>query len=157
MVSEDAHGVQLDVCPTCAGIWLSPEELRQLVAGDPKTIDELEDLLPHNVDQKHLGGSRLLCPFDEVLMEQYHYLYNSPILIHTCSHCGGLYVNGDELPQMKQWFEKSHEPLTRQEALRVSMATDVANHEAFMARQMHLQGLFNTLQRYRPGWSGLFP
>jgi len=157
MVAESAHGVQLEVCPNCAGIWLSPDELRALLSGDPTVISELEESLHPQVDQQHLGGSHLLCPFDNVLMEQYHYLYNSPILIHTCSNCGGLFINGDELPQMKQWFEKGHQPLSKDEELRVSMATDIAQHEAFMAHQMHLQGMFNTLRRYRPGWSGLFP
>ena len=157
MVVETAHGVHIDVCPNCAGIWLSPEELHALVTCDPQVIVDIEHTLHVEIGQKHAGGSHLLCPVDQVLMDQYHYLYNSPILIHTCGKCGGLFINAEELPLMRQWFESCHKPESKKEELSIAMATDIAEHEAFMMRQMHLRGLFNTLHSYRPGWFGFFP
>ena len=157
MVAETAHGVVLDVCPACAGLWLNSEELHSLIICEPHDIEVLEGSIQGHIDQKHVGASKLLCPFDQTLMDEYHYLYNSPVLIHTCAKCGGMFIHGEDLPAMRQWFEKSHEPLTQKEKDLVAMAGDVANHEAFMLRQKHLLGMFNTLQRYRPGWFGFFP
>lgn len=90
-------------------------------------------------------------------MEEYHYLYNSPILIYTCPDCGGLFIQADDLPLMQQWYEKSQQSPTKDEQQRIAMGLDVAEHQAFMLRQQHLQAMFNTLRRYQPGWSGLFP
>ena len=156
-VAETAQGVQLEVCPNCAGIWLNSDELKTLVTCDAKVIEDLENSLHAEVGQKHAGGSHLLCPVDQVLMDQYHYLYNSPILIHTCSKCGGFFINADELPLMRQWFENCHRPIGKKEELTIAMASDIAEHQAFLMRQMHLRGLFNTLRAFRPGWSGFFP
>jgi hypothetical protein len=58
---------------------------------------------------------------------------------------------------MQQWFQKSQEPPTRDEALRIGMGMDIAKHEEFMLRQQHLLGMFRTLHGYRPGWWGILP
>jgi len=157
MVPEHAHGVLLDVCPNCGGIWITADELRALMTGDPSVLLELEKSIHTDVEQKHLGQSKLLCPDHQVLLDQYHYLYDSPVLIHACPDCGGLFITADELPQMQQWYAKSHEPASPDEQKRIALGMDVAQHEAFMMRQQHLQGLFNTLRTFRPGWSGFFP
>ncbi len=157
MVLENAHGVLLNVCPACAGIWLTSDELHTLITCEPHDIEVLEGSLQGHIDQQHVGASKLLCPTDQTLLDEYHYLYNSPVLIHTCSKCGGLYIHGEDLPLMRQWFMKSHEPLSRKEEERVEMATDISEHEGHMIRQQHLRGMFNTLQRYSPGWFGFFP
>ena len=156
LVIEVAHGVQIEACPACGGIWLGAEDLKTLVTGEPSVLEDLIKAVPESIDHKHMGGSRLLCPACDVLMEEYHYLYNSPILIHTCPDCHGIFVNADELPLMHQWFVKAHEGPSEGEKLRIAMANDIAEHEGFLYRQMHLKGLFNTLRRTGSGWSGFF-
>ncbi len=157
MALETVHGVQLDVCPNCAGIWFNSDELRALLASDPKALSEVEATAIPHVGQERNGPSKMLCPDDQVLLEQYHYMYNSPILLHTCSTCGGLFVADGELGKMQQWYDQSHMPMTKAEQHKYNMAVDISEHQAFMMRQRHLQGLFSTLGAYRPGWFGFFP
>jgi Zn-finger nucleic acid-binding protein len=155
MVAETAHGVLLDVCPNCGGIWLNGDELKGVLASDPNTIAGIEATVHPHVEQRRLGPSRLFCPDNNVPLDEYHYMYNSPVLIHSCTVCGGMFIHADELPLMQQWFEKSHQPPTRDEALRIGMGQDIAEHEEFMLRQQHLAAMFGTLRSYRPGWWGL--
>jgi Zn-finger nucleic acid-binding protein len=157
MKIETVHGVQLDVCECCAGIWFNADEIRALLAADPKSLAELEDQAVPHQEQRKVGPSKMLCPDDHVLLDEFHYLYNSPVLLHTCATCGGVFVADGELSQMQSWYDKSHEPMTKEEQDRVNMAVDVAQHETFMLRQQRLQGLFTGLQRFRPGWFGFFP
>ena len=157
MVIETAHGVLLNVCPECAGIWLTSDELHALITCEPHDIEVLEGSLQGHIDQKHLGASKHLCPCDQILLDEYHYLYNSPVLIHACSKCGGLFIHGEDLPLMRQWFEKAHLPPTLLEKDLVAAAADVSEHEGYMMRQQHLRGMFNTIQRYGTGWFGFFP
>jgi len=145
------------VCPNCGGIWITADELRTLVTGDPNNILDLEASIHSHIGQQHMGQSKLLCPEHEVLLDVYHYLYNSPVLIHACPKCGGMFINADELPQMQQWYAKAHKPPSSDEQHRIEMGMDVAQHQEFIARQHHLLGMFNTLGKFRPGWSGLFP
>jgi hypothetical protein len=66
-----------------------------------------------------------------------------------------MFIHAVDLPLMQQWFGQSHQPPTRDESLQIAMGMDVAEHEAFMLRQQHLQGMFNTLRRFCGGWVGL--
>jgi Zn-finger nucleic acid-binding protein len=145
----------MDVCPACGGIWLPGDELKQLIACDQLTLSEIEAPIRPHVEQRRVGPSKLLCPDNNVLLDEYHYMYDSPVLIHSCETCGGMFIHAEDLPMMQQWCTKSHEAPSKEEATRIAVGMDVANHEAFMMRQQHLQAMLGTLSSYRPGWWGL--
>jgi len=155
MSPETAHGAQIDVCPNCGGIWLDGEELRAILSSDIQTIDAIEASVRPEIGQHHAGRSNLLCPENGIALDEYRYLYNSPIPIHACPVCGGMFIHAEQLPLMQQWFARTQEPPSHDEALRIAMGQDIAEHEAFMLRQRHLIGMFNTFRSYRPGWWGL--
>jgi len=156
MIQETAHGVEIGVCPNCGGVWLDGEELRTLMTSDPNVIQEIESSIHTQVDQKPLGPSKLLCPIHKTLLDEYHYLYNSPVIVHSCPECGGMFIHGEDLPLMQQWYENSLKPPTKEEEFKIEMAKDIADHEAYMLRQQHLLGMFNTFRGFRPGWYGLW-
>lgn len=152
---QSAHGVEFEECSVCGGIWLPGNELKELIASDQKTIGDIEANVHPDVDHLKLGASQLSCPDDHSVMDQYHYLYNSPVMVHACNTCGGVFIHAQDLPLMQQWFQKSQGPITPDESLKAAMALDVAKHEQFMARQTMLQGFFGTLSMRVPGWIGL--
>jgi Zn-finger nucleic acid-binding protein len=157
MEAETAHGVKLEVCPNCGGAWLNGNELHALLTCDANTIEKLESTIHTPVEQLKNGPSKLLCPVDHVLMDEYHYLYNSPAIIHTCALCNGMFIHAQDLPLMQQWSENSHKPASKEEELKIAAGLDMAQHEAFMLRQQHFQSLFYTLRGFRPMWYGFLP
>lgn len=155
MTPEIAHGVNIDVCSACGGIWLSGDQLKALITSDAKTVQEIEATVHPAIEHQKVGPSQLQCPCDSSQMDEYHYLYNSPVLIHACGACGGVFIHAQDLPLMQQWFDHSQQPMTKEETLKVQVGMDEAQHQAFMLRQQHLQGFFSTLSRYCSGWIGL--
>src|SRR5579871_4414586 len=110
MCTEVIHGVHLDICPECAGIWFDFEELRTLLAQDPLVMSELEDrTMPHGA-HKPIGTSLRHCPDCHLPLQQYRYLYTSPIVLEACTDCGGFFVEDGQLGKMQQWLDQSHKP-----------------------------------------------
>jgi Zn-finger nucleic acid-binding protein len=157
MAVEEVYGVKLDVCPSCAGIWFDPEELRTLLAQDPVARIELEERTVPRVEQKHAGPSFRRCPDCSLPLQKYHYLYDSPIVLDACTNCGGFWVQDGELGKMQQWVDRSHKPMTAEEKARLTLAEATIAHNEEMHRQRNLLHLFDMLRQYQPGWMGMLP
>ena len=157
MRAEMVHGVNLDACPRCAGIWFDPEDLRTLLARDPLAPSEIEDETIPQVTQKPAGPSIRRCPDCRLPLQQYHYLYTSPVVLDACTQCGGFFVEDGELGKMQQWLDQSHQPMGTDEEAKVALAEATIAHDDEMRRQQNLLHFFNTLRRYQPGWIGLIP
>ncbi|MDE2127900.1 MAG: zf-TFIIB domain-containing protein [Armatimonadetes bacterium] len=155
MKQETFHGAVINVCGACEGIWFEGGELRDLLEQDPHVFTDLAaaEAQPGGAVKK--APSTLTCPQCVVPLEAQHYLVTSPVIIHGCPQCGGLWVPADELVKMQQTLDASRQPLTPQEDAAISMAAMTAKHEAFMARQQSLTQLFTRLDRYYSGWWGL--
>ena len=50
--TERFHGIDLDVCTGCAGLWFDPQELRRLITSDPLGVVALDD---HIVQETRQG------------------------------------------------------------------------------------------------------
>ncbi|HEY3782763.1 MAG TPA: zf-TFIIB domain-containing protein [Fimbriimonadaceae bacterium] len=50
LVIETFHGVSLEVCPTCDGIWFRQDQLTNMLSGDSHVLEELGKMhfLPRN-------------------------------------------------------------------------------------------------------------
>ena len=151
---ETIHGIGVDVCLECGGLWFDSDELRVLFAQAPHAIDEIEHLNQTSVGQTKGGVSKMLCPECKVLLDEYHYMYSSPLVIKSCPRCGGFFVTEGELSQMRAWREMSHSPLTGKEKAAALMAEGVAEHEGFMHRQRILRDFFKVLRIHQPGFFG---
>src|SRR5579859_6215839 len=139
MLVETVHGVQLDACPQCAAIWFDAEELRTLLAKDPLAPLEIEDKNKPQAVLRPAGPSTHQCPDCKQPLQQYHYLYNSPIVLHACANCGGFLVEDGQLGQIQQWLDRSHEPLTADQEAKLTLAQATIEHDAFMQRQENLR------------------
>ena len=157
MQPEIVHGVTLDICPDCAGIWFDADELRALLAKDVLALTEIEERNTAHITQGAQGPSHLLCPDCDVVLEEYHYLYNSPIILHTCSRCGGFWVADGELAKMQTWLRQAHQPSTGEARSAELIAQATIAHENEMYRQRNLQSFCGVLGRRVPGWFGFLP
>jgi len=157
MNGETIHGVALDVCSGCGGIWFDSDELRALLASEPDALQELEPKNAPPVEQSHQGPSTLLCPNCAVTLDEYHYMYNSPVILHACRQCGGFWVAAGDIAQMEAWREKMHQPLSPQEQVAVDFAEATAIHQREMLHLQNMADFFGVLRRYQPGWIGFVP
>jgi Zn-finger nucleic acid-binding protein len=148
MHETTVEGVQLDICDGCGGVWFDADELKQLLRRGPSVLLEVKSKAP--AGQKQAGDSHLMCPKDSVVMETYHYLYSSPIILHTCAVCDGIFVEADQLEDMEHALESAHAPSKTDGA--EALAEFAAAHEGEMHRQRGIRILFQTLSQFSPGW-----
>src|SRR5690348_5408339 len=116
------HGVKLDVCSRCAGIWFDAEELRTLITSDPLGLSALDEQVAPHLEQA--AGPRSLhnCPDCGMLLQEFHYLYNSPIVLLACPKCEGFWVRDGELLKIQQWRDRYKGPMSLEEAQRLQIA-----------------------------------
>jgi Zn-finger nucleic acid-binding protein len=147
--------VNLDVCPACAGLWVNPDELTAIIHKDSKAFAELESQeIPH-VEHGPAGPSAFKCPDDGGFLCQYHYMFNSPVILHNCPNCSGFFVEDGQLAQMQQVIDQNNQPMTPQDEEKLALGQMEAERENFVGRQMWWANMFRVMGRYQPGWWGL--
>lgn len=146
------HGVELDLCDGCGGTWFDADELRTLLQRDPHVLTELETMTFSKVEHRLSGPSLYRCPDCCAQLDIYHYMYNSPILLHACGRCGGLWVEESQLGQMQAWLDNSNQTLTSKDRSAAAMAEAVVQHSDEMRRQHGLYNFFRFLSIRNVGW-----
>jgi len=154
MVVDVVHGVSLDVCPNCGGTWFEADELRALIHSAPHALEELGEMVIPKVEQVRMHASEMRCPNGHGVLINYHYMYDSPIILHTCTTCGGFWVAAEEVAKMEGVLNRAHQPMTAEEESAYMFAKEVTDHEQEMNRLRNWGGFFNSLRRYTPGWYG---
>ena len=84
--------VETDVCKLCNGLYLDRGELLKLTSNRPL----------HNITTKYLGvdsDSKLLCPGCGSIMDMESV---SGVEIDVCLQCNGVWLDSDELEQLKE-------------------------------------------------------
>jgi Zn-finger nucleic acid-binding protein len=152
MATDCYMEVSVEVCPNCAGVWVNPEELVALLRRDPAAFAHLEDKeLPKN---PHGPGdaSKFQCPDCHQYLQEYHYMFNSPVVLHNCPTCSGFFVEDGQLKQMQDVVDAAHKPITPQEEAKIALGQMEAEKETYLIRQQGLRSLFWSLGRYSSGW-----
>ena len=94
--------VETDVCRSCNGLYLDKGELLKLTNNRPL----------HNITTKYLGvdsDSKLLCPGCGSIMDMESV---SGVEIDVCLQCNGVWLDSDELEQLKNLNSKDLEVLS---------------------------------------------
>ncbi len=94
--------VEIDNCVSCNGLYLDKGELLKLTSNRPL----------HNITTKYLGvdsDSKLLCPGCGSIMDMESV---SSIEIDVCLQCNGVWLDSDELEQLKALDSKDIEKLS---------------------------------------------
>ena len=96
-------GVNTDVCEDCGGVWLDRLELARfedpVSAFGDALVAHLSQFSPALIDH----SVRLRCPHHpDVVMLRRKYSAAIPIDIDECPQCGGIWLDADELAQIRR-------------------------------------------------------
>ncbi|TCI01493.1 rhomboid family intramembrane serine protease [Corallincola luteus] len=93
------HDEELDICRSCGGHWFEQGEMNKVLS----KVDNGQDQVEY---QQHLGASigvsERQCPDWHGPMQSHHLLADYQLEIDICEHCEGVWVDSDELNQVKQ-------------------------------------------------------
>jgi len=148
------HGVMLDECSGCGGVWFDDGELKKCQAGGTSSLIELEDQIAPAVLWHHQDHTRI-CPSCNIRLTTYKYLYTSEILLDECTGCYGVWVQDGELKKMAEFLGEEEVPIdddilgaakTRAEA--AGLVEVIAQQTgAAQARKRRIQTLWRSLSR----------
>ena len=91
-LNKGLWSVDTDVCRSCDGLYLDKGELLKLTSNRPL----------HNITTKYLGvdsDSKLLCPGCGSIMDMESV---GGVEIDVCLQCNGVWLDSDELEQLKE-------------------------------------------------------
>ncbi|MCD6386617.1 rhomboid family intramembrane serine protease [Candidatus Sumerlaeota bacterium] len=103
------HGLIVDTCKRCGGIWFDPDELRFYI---DFFLQDNPDLPPppinHNKKTLPVVQSpdyQKLCPRCGVPMRMFNYACDSNIILDKCPRCDGIWTDGGEVKQLAQFVK----------------------------------------------------
>ena len=103
-----AGGIEIDISMGCGGIWLDKFELEKFT--EPSAF--AGELLVEHLKQFHKPlpelEKRLKCPKDiDVVMMRRFYSPKMQVEIDECPACGGIWLDAEELEQIRVLFPNS--------------------------------------------------
>ncbi len=157
--TENLLGIDLDVCPDCAGIYFDDGEMMNLKDLGDDAFSELDDMVLPDDDvdlEEEIGTSKRMCPGCKEVMHEYNYLYTSKVRLDACPDCGGTWVEHGELTAMQQALADAknqpiNESLMRRLVHERVVAEEMAKHEERIARQKHRTRVLRVLTLRRSG------
>ncbi len=86
------HGLDLDACPVCAGVYFDEGEIAALVGDGPHALGEVERAVAPSDLAVVENPAPKRCPGCRSLMVAYAYCYSSDARLDGCERCGGVWV-----------------------------------------------------------------
>ena len=104
--------VEVDECPTCAGVFLDHGELETIQAAVEKEHrhEHAEAAAPEGVERERGAlDAAVDCPRCQKPMERRRYGLGSMTVIDECAEGCGMWLDGGELAELEQLYEKSQD------------------------------------------------
>jgi Zn-finger nucleic acid-binding protein len=103
--------VEVDLCPSCRGMWLEKGELEKIqqTKGHDYSAElaRIEDLAGNAYElARQKKGARVGCPVCGREMVAKEYGYCSQVLIDSCPHCWGIWLDAGEVQALEVFFER---------------------------------------------------
>jgi uncharacterized protein len=88
--------VEVDLCPSCGGLWLDHGEIERIGRGKPDEMEKLRSALTGSSKPEESSETKTNCPacpgqLKEVLL--------GPVHVDYCTKCHGVYLDRGELDQ----------------------------------------------------------
>ena len=104
MIILELHGVEIDYCPSCSGIWLDSGELELLFEDQ----DEREKVISSfHLDQEHTEKP-YKCPICKKKMDKVYVGDKKELLIDRCPDNDGLWFDKGELKDILKLGDKDN-------------------------------------------------
>jgi Zn-finger nucleic acid-binding protein len=99
--------VMVDVCLTCAGVWLDERKLEAIQESRERDYRRDLDTMAETVGPigEHAPGAR--CPQCSVAMDNREYAHCSRVTVDVCPEGHGIWLDGGELRALEMFFEKA--------------------------------------------------
>lgn len=88
--------LQVDLCPGCGGVWCDAAELAQLLALDQAEAAAVRAGKLNPAANAQAGA----CPRDGNRMLRVTSARQRQVIIESCPHCHGIWLDGGELAQL---------------------------------------------------------
>lgn len=103
--------VDIDTCATCGGVWLDPGELEAVMShvgtDHGRGVARTEDTYGAAIEAaKQAGRAPLPCPVCGDTMERKEYGMASQVLVDTCTHGHGRWLDKGEIGQLEIYWER---------------------------------------------------
>ncbi len=149
------YGVNVDVCPACAGVWFDEAELRALMQVDPLILLSIEENAVPDVVYSPEETVDRRCPRCAIRLHPYRYLYDSPIELDGCDQCHGFWVENGELRHVhEELLARRHSTPREEEQRRLAIARYAIESQEQVERANMLASLFTLLRKRVPPFSG---
>lgn len=93
------HGLTVDVCPGCHGIWCDFGEMKLLEESD--TLDHVDEAFEGKFTMQPLDTAmkapERLCPVTAYPMERHEFGNGTRVVLDFCPDCGGTWLDAGEL------------------------------------------------------------
>jgi Zn-finger nucleic acid-binding protein len=105
------EGVEIDICKSCAGVWLDFGELTTIIETKERTWSE-------GIINKVLSSTgapgvsfeeqnrKLLCPKCRAVLPPANYQGNSGVIVNACQNDHGLWLDAGELAKIQIYMER---------------------------------------------------
>ncbi len=90
------HGIELDRCRHCHGLWLDEEELPTLLERSPGDAKKLSGKRVDEIANEKPG----YCPRDQSKLLRAYSARNKNIILDTCPECRGIWLDAGELAKL---------------------------------------------------------
>ena len=98
------HGLAIDVCRNCGGIWFDSDELKEFIGHFIQDRDDLPDadidLHKDVLPTYRISEPVRTCPRCQQQMGKVNYAYDSNIFIDRCPRCQGIWTDGGEIDKI---------------------------------------------------------
>ncbi len=154
LARKEYHGVAVDICPACAGIWFDDGEMRSLLQRDPVCLLSIEEDAVPRLERREGPAKLRRCPQCDCVLDPYQYAYDSPVQLDGCPGCHGIWVEDGELAKMRQHVDQCERVDSLEERKAMALAEFGLEHEREMRRQANVLSFFKHLyyRRSRPYW-----
>jgi uncharacterized protein len=108
LAAQNAEGVEIDICPSCAGLWFDAKELDRLAKSRPGMLAGLEHRYepdPEAPDAIDPMGARQ-CPVCRVFMKEFEFPWAPGIKLDGCTRCSGIWVDNGELTRIEAYLSR---------------------------------------------------
>jgi len=99
MVHQKVDNIEVDLCPSCHGLWLDRDEVFQLSTQSDRALDELRELVKVAGEGEPVIPSTQSCPacggkISVASFDSFH--------VEHCITCGGIFLDRGELDRVLQ-------------------------------------------------------
>jgi Zn-finger nucleic acid-binding protein len=90
------HGVPVDRCSSCNGIWFDARELHRLLAEEGRHVASLR----RGNAKDEAGGKKGFCPRDASELLRVFSTIDRSVILDACPECHGIWLDGGEFEKL---------------------------------------------------------